>query len=85
MSNQIDPEETTQERAARVIDNASRHWKERNLKFETTLRNNVRDLSPYKRQVLAAWVKRMTEGIVLEIERTEVPDLGLDGLPDYDE
>lgn len=85
-SRQYDPEETQQETAARRIDKASEKLAERCDLFVRTLRNNARDLSPYKRQLLSAWLKRHCERMQSTLDESHgIPPLGLDGLPDYDE
>lgn len=82
---QHDPEETREEAAARRIDRGSELFADRSDKFVATLRNNARDLTPYKRQILSAWLKRHCERMQTVIEETSgIPPLGLDGLPDYD-
>lgn len=84
-SKQYDPEETRQETAARVIDKASERFAERSDLFVRTLRNNARDLSPYKRQIVSAWLKRHCERLQTTLDESEgIPPLGLDGLPEYE-
>lgn len=85
-SKQKDPEETKEEEAARRVDEASRHFAERCDKFTTTLRANARNLTPYKRQIASAWLKKHCERLQSTLDESHgIPPLGLDGLPDYDE
>lgn len=78
-----DPEETVQEAAARRIDKGADLWAERCDKFVKTLRNNARDLSPYKRQVAQAWLKRHCERLQATLDESEgIAPLGLDTMPD---
>lgn len=82
---QHDPEETREEAAARRIDTAAEHFSERCDLFVRTLRNNARDLTPYKRQITAAWLKRHCERLQRTLDESdEIPPLGLDGMPDLD-
>jgi len=79
-----DPEETREETAARVIDKASEQYADRCGLFIKTLRNNGRHLTPYKRQLTAAWLKKHHDRMLAALdEGDEIPPLGLDGLPDY--
>jgi ribosomal protein L29 len=83
---QYDPEETREEMAARRIDAASEQFAERCDKFVKTLRSNARSLTPYKRQITSAWLKRHCERLQSTLDEGDaIPPLGLDGLPDYDE
>lgn len=78
-----DLEETREEEAARRIDKASEKWAERNDYFVKTLRSNSRSLTPYKRQLVSAWLKRHCERLQATLEESEgIPALGLDSLPD---
>jgi hypothetical protein len=78
-----DPEETRQEAAARRIDQGADKWAERCDTFVKTLRNNARDLSPYKRQVAQAWLKRHCERLQATLDESEgIAPLGLDSMPD---
>lgn len=85
-SKQYDPEETREEQAARRIDEAAKQYRERCIKFEKTLRANARALTPYKRQITAAWLKRLNERLLAAVDDgDEIPPLGIDGLPDYEQ
>jgi hypothetical protein len=80
-----DEEATPEENAARVIDNAADQYKERVRLFKITLRSNVAKLSDYKRQQLAAWIKRVDDGLVRAVdEDADLPGLGLSDYPDMD-
>ena len=80
-----DVEESAEERAARVIDAASQRYAERCDQFATRLRNNGRSLSPYKRKLVGAWLKRHHDRLLATLDDGEgIPPLGLDGLPDYE-
>jgi hypothetical protein len=83
MRTRPDPEETIQEGAARRIDNGADLWADRCDTFVRTLRNNARDLTPYKRQVTSAWLKRHCERLQATLDESEgIPRLGLDAMPD---
>lgn len=85
-SKQYDPEETREEAAARRIDKASNLFAERCDAFVKTLRANGRDLTPYKRKLVSGWLKQHCERLQRTLDDTDqVPPLGLDGLPDYDD
>lgn len=83
---QHDPEETREEMAARRIDSAAGTFAERCDLFVRTLRNNARDLTPYKRQLVGGWLKQHCERMQRTLnDADEIPPLGLDGLPDLDD
>ena len=85
-SKEYDPEETREETAARRIDAASLKFDERCDKFVVTLRSNAKNLTPYKRQITTAWLKRHCERLQRTLDDSdEIPALGLDGLPDFDD
>ena len=80
-----DPEETREEAAARRIDKAAELWGERNDRFAITLRNNARGLTPYKRELTIAWLKRHCERLQQTLEEGEViPPLDLNSIPDME-
>ena len=77
----VDPEETREERATRVINKASGPLHERAIMFNTTLRNNVRDLTPHGREVLSTWLRRMFDQFQATLDDGDgLPPLGLDSL-----
>jgi hypothetical protein len=79
-----DPEETREEAAARRIDKGSDMFADRCDKFVVTLRNNARALTPYKRQLTSAWLRRHCERLQRTLDDSEeIPALGLDGLPEF--
>jgi hypothetical protein len=81
---QHDPEETKEERAARIIDDKSEKFAERCDQFVKTLRVNARGLTPYKRQITSAWLKRHCERLQSALDESDsIPPLGLD-MPDID-
>jgi len=82
---QYHSEETREEAAARRIDAAAERFSDRADLFVKTLRANARDLTPYKRQITAAWIKRHCERLQSTLDESEgIPPLGLDSMPDVD-
>jgi hypothetical protein len=80
-----DPEETREETAARRIDAGSVKFDDRCDIFVKTLRANARGLTPYKRQLTSAWLKKHCERLQATLEEADgIPALGLTDLPDYD-
>ena len=80
-----DPEATTEENAARVVDNAADLYLERVRVFEVTLRSNAPDLSEYKRRQTAAWIKRLYEKLISAVDEDGgLGPLGLSEYPDMD-
>jgi hypothetical protein len=80
-----DEEATPEENAARVIDNAADMYADRVRLFKVTLRSNVARLTDYKRQQLAAWIKRLDDGLIRVVdEEADSPRLGLSEYPDLD-
>jgi hypothetical protein len=80
-----DPEATVEENAARVIDNAADLYTERIRLFKITLRSNVAKLSDYKRKQLAAWIRKVNDGLISAVdEEADLPGLGLSDYPDMD-
>lgn len=82
----VDPEETREETAARRIDTGSKGFAARCDTYVKTLRNNSRDLTPYKRQLTAAWLKKHCERLQAALDESGgIPPLGLGELPDLDD
>jgi len=82
---QRDPEETREDAAARRIDAASVKFDDRCEMFIKTLRANARALTPYKRQLTSAWLKKHCERLQATLEEADkIPALGLTDLPDYE-
>lgn len=85
-SKQYDPEETREQQAARRITKAADQFDERCDLFVRTLRANAASLTPYKRQVLSAWLKRHCERLQSTLDESGgIPPLGLDHMPDWDD
>ena len=69
--------------AIRRIDNGARLFGERCDVYAKRLRNNVGELSPYRRQVLSAWLKRHHERLQATLdEASSIPPLDLGTVPD---
>ena len=80
-----DPEETEQEKAARIVDNAADIYLDRISKFETTLRSNAANLSTFKRRQTAAWLKKVHDRLNATVdENGGITPLGLSDYPDMD-
>ncbi len=88
MSDKVhDPEETAEETAARRIDKGADLSQDRLHQFRKTIRNNIRELSPYKQKQLMTWWRSNCDAVTKMIEDAsdEPARLGLsDDLPDID-
>ena len=81
-----DAEATTEENAARIVDNAADLYLDRVRKMETTLRSNAHNLTPYKQRQVASWLKKVNESLIRIVDEDGgFAALGLSEYPEMDD